>query len=44
MSEAPALATRALRKSFGSLAAADGIDFELPRGARHALIGLNGAG
>jgi len=40
----PALATRALRKSFGSLAAADGIDFELPRGARHALIGPNGAG
>ena len=39
-----ALATRALRKSFGSLAAADGIDFELPRGARHALIGPNGAG
>ncbi len=44
MSARPALSTRSLRKSFGSLAVADGIDFELPRGARHALIGPNGAG
>ncbi len=44
MTATPALATRALHKSFGSLAAADGIDFELPRGARYALIGPNGAG
>jgi branched-chain amino acid transport system ATP-binding protein len=39
-----ALSTRALSKSFGSLAVAAGIDFELPRGARQALIGPNGAG
>ena len=40
----PALATRGLKKSFGSLAAAGGIELELPRGARYALVGPNGAG
>jgi branched-chain amino acid transport system ATP-binding protein len=39
-----ALCTRGLCKSFGSLVVASGIDFDLPRGARHALIGPNGAG
>ena len=38
------LATRGLRKNFGSLVVADDINFELPKGARHALIGPNGAG
>ncbi len=38
------LATQALRKSFGQLVVADGIDFELSAGDRHALIGPNGAG
>jgi branched-chain amino acid transport system ATP-binding protein len=39
-----ALATRALNKSFGSLAVARDIDINLPVGARYALIGPNGAG
>jgi branched-chain amino acid transport system ATP-binding protein len=41
---APALATRKLSKSFGSLAVAREIDLTLPVGARYALIGPNGAG
>ena len=41
---APALATRGLAKSFGSLVVAHEIGFALPPGARHALIGPNGAG
>ncbi len=41
---APALATRALDKSFGSLLVAGGIELALPQGARYALIGPNGAG
>jgi branched-chain amino acid transport system ATP-binding protein len=40
----PALATRALNKSFGSLVVASDIAIELPHGARYALIGPNGAG
>jgi ABC-type branched-subunit amino acid transport system ATPase component len=40
----PALATRGLSKSFGSLAVARDIDIELPKGVRYALIGPNGAG
>jgi branched-chain amino acid transport system ATP-binding protein len=43
MSE-PALATRGLAKSFGSLVVARDIDLSLPRGVRYALIGPNGAG
>ena len=39
-----ALETLGLRKSFGALRVADGIDFRLPHGARQALIGPNGAG
>jgi ABC-type branched-subunit amino acid transport system ATPase component len=41
---AVALSARGLQKSFGSLVVASNIDFDLPRGARHALIGPNGAG
>ena len=41
---APALSTRGLDKSFGSLVVASGIEFALPQGARYALVGPNGAG
>jgi len=41
---APALSTRALSKSFGSLTVARDIAIDLPQGARYALIGPNGAG
>ena len=40
----PALETQALCKSFGALQVANEINFRLARGARHALIGPNGAG
>lgn len=39
-----ALAAKGLAKRFGSLAAVDGVSFELPQGARYALVGPNGAG
>ena len=42
--EASALETRGLGKSFGALTVANAIDFRLEAGARHALIGPNGAG
>jgi branched-chain amino acid transport system ATP-binding protein len=41
---APALATRGLAKSFGSLVVASDIEITLPKGVRYALIGPNGAG
>jgi len=41
---APALTTRGLDKSFGSLVVAQGVALSLPVGARYALIGPNGAG
>ena len=41
---APALATRGLDKSFGSLVVASKVELSLPRGVRYALIGPNGAG
>ena len=41
---APALSTRGLDKSFGSLVVAKDIEIDLPRGVRYALIGPNGAG
>ncbi len=46
MSEAnaPALSTRGLAMSFGSLVVAKDIDLSLPKGVRYALIGPNGAG
>jgi branched-chain amino acid transport system ATP-binding protein len=40
----PALATRGLDKSFGSLVVARAIEISIPVGARYALIGPNGAG
>jgi branched-chain amino acid transport system ATP-binding protein len=40
----PALSTRGLDKSFGSLVVANGIELTLPQGVRYALIGPNGAG
>ena len=40
----PALSTRGLDKSFGSLVVANNIEIDLPRGERYALIGPNGAG
>jgi branched-chain amino acid transport system ATP-binding protein len=40
----PALATRALDKSFGSLVVAKNVELVLPKGVRYALIGPNGAG
>ena len=46
MSAAPAVALRTenLTRSFGRLAAVDGVSMTLPAGSRHALIGPNGAG
>ncbi len=41
---APALSTRGLDKSFGSLTVAKDIELNLPQGERYALIGPNGAG
>jgi branched-chain amino acid transport system ATP-binding protein len=41
---APALETRALRKSFGPAEIIRGVDLTIPRGERHAVIGPNGAG
>jgi branched-chain amino acid transport system ATP-binding protein len=40
----PALSTRGLDKSFGSLVVASNIEIMLPQGERYALIGPNGAG
>jgi branched-chain amino acid transport system ATP-binding protein len=40
----PALSTRGLDKSFGSLVVAKDIELNLPQGERYALIGPNGAG
>jgi branched-chain amino acid transport system ATP-binding protein len=40
----PALSTRGLDKSFGSLVVAKDIALDLPSGERYALIGPNGAG
>ena len=40
----PILATDALRKAFGALAATDGVSLEVLEGETHAIIGPNGAG
>ena len=39
-----ALSIRGLRKSFGSKAAVDGIDLDVPSGSFYGLVGPNGAG
>jgi ABC-2 type transport system ATP-binding protein len=39
-----AIETRALRRTFGDLAAVDGIDLAVPRGAFYGFLGPNGAG
>ena len=44
MTDAIAIAVSGLRKSFGELAALDGVDFEVPRGTVFGLLGPNGAG
>ena len=40
----PAVTATGLRKKFGNVAAVNGIDLVVPRGARFGLIGQNGAG
>jgi branched-chain amino acid transport system ATP-binding protein len=40
----PILVTHALHKSFGALAATDGVSLEVLEGETHAIIGPNGAG
>jgi galactofuranose transport system ATP-binding protein len=42
--ELPLLDVRGLSKSFGALRALDNVDFTLPAGQIHALVGENGAG
>ena len=44
MTEKPLLELRAITKSFGSVQALDGVDFEVRRGEIMALVGDNGAG
>src|SRR5450432_4356737 len=40
----PAILVRALRKSYGSKSAVDGVDLEVPRGSFFGFLGPNGAG
>jgi ABC-2 type transport system ATP-binding protein len=40
----PAILVRDLRKSYGSKAAVDGVDLEVPRGSFFGFLGPNGAG
>ena len=42
--ETPALATVGLVKNFGALQVTNDVNFTLPQGCRHALIGPNGSG
>jgi ABC-2 type transport system ATP-binding protein len=44
MSDAPAVRTRALSRSYGALRALDALDLDVPRGTLFALLGPNGAG
>src|SRR5215467_12453890 len=41
---APAILVRDLRKSYGSKAAVDGVNLEVPRGSFFGFLGPNGAG
>ncbi len=42
--ETPLVALRGIVKEFPGVRANDGVDFDLPRGEIHALLGENGAG
>jgi ABC-2 type transport system ATP-binding protein len=44
MGEEPAIRTRGLSRSYGSLRALDALDLDVPRGTLFALLGPNGAG
>ena len=44
MDESPAIRVRNLRKLYGSKAAVDGLDLEVPRGSFFGFLGPNGAG
>ncbi|BDZ54270.1 ABC transporter ATP-binding protein [Agromyces marinus] len=44
MENIPAVRIRGLRKQYGTVAAVDGIDLDIPRGETFALLGPNGAG
>jgi ABC-2 type transport system ATP-binding protein len=44
MENSPAILVRNLRKVYGSKAAVDGLDLEVPRGCFFGFLGLNGAG
>jgi ABC-2 type transport system ATP-binding protein len=44
MSEAPAILVSGLKKFYGSKAAVDGVDLEVPRGSFFGFLGPNGAG
>ena len=44
MEAAPAIAVRNLRKVYGTKAAVDGLDLEVPRGCFFGFLGPNGAG
>jgi len=44
MDAAPAIAVRNLRKIYGTKAAVDGLDLEVPRGCFFGFLGPNGAG
>lgn len=44
MEESPAIRVRSLRKLYGSKAAVDGLDLDVPRGSFFGFLGPNGAG
>src|SRR6266567_9494489 len=44
MADSPAIRVRNLRKLYGSKAAVDGLDLDVPRGSFFGFLGPNGAG